>query len=343
MKILLATQTFVGSSGWHIERVLAKMGHAVRVSDPGSWLVPPYKGRYTLTENIQRQMLRIVHRLPPVRAAIIAANNRRLLRESRLFQPDLLLVIKGEQINPETITDICRLKIRAINWCFDDPFRWIDRADETIAAYDYFLTVDQTYIEKAQARLPNAQVGYLPQCCDPDVHRTFVLTPTEQEHYGNDVCFVGSMYLHRVSLLRDVAKFDFGIWGGFWDRASDPNLRSCYRGREVYGMEKTYVFNASKIILNTHHPQAIRATNLRTYEVTGCGAFLLSDRREDLLRLYREDEEFVGFDSADELREKITYYLAHAETRVQIARRGQQRAHAEHTYEQRLCQVLARV
>jgi len=341
MRILLATQTFEGASGWHIERTLKKMGHTVRVSDPGNWLVPPFKGYYTLGDNFQRLILRVTNRLLPLRSAIIAVNNRRLLREVQIFQPDLLLAIKGEQIYPETIAQIRRAKIRAINWCFDDPFLWIGNAEETIAAYDCFLMVDHAYIEKAKVRLPGANVDYLPQCCDPEIHRTLALTPVERQRYGNGVCFVGSMYPHRVQLLQAVAEFDFGIWGSYWNRAPDPNLRRCYRGREAYGLEKTRVFNASKIVLNTHHPQAVRATNLRTYEVTGCGAFLLSDRREDLLRLYRENEEFVGFENADDLREKIVYYLEHFEARAQIAKRGQQRAHAEHTYKIRLNQLLA--
>ncbi len=341
MRVLLAAQTFEGASGWHIARTLQKMGHAARVVDPGFLLVPPYKGNYNFAETLLWQIARVTNRVKPLRALILDAANRRVVRAAQSFQPDLILVIKGEQIFPRTVERLRQSQARVVNWCFDDPFLWLSRPAETLAAYDHFLVVDRAYVEQARTRVPNARVEYLPQCCDPDVHKTVALTPTERARYGNAVCFVGSMYPHRAQLLEGLDDFDFGIWGNFWDRAPDAGLRRCYRGREVYGGEKTKVFNASQIVLNTHHPQAIRATNLRTYEVTGCGAFLLSDRREDLTRLYREGEEIVCFEDKDDLRDKIAYYLSHPDARARIARQGQQRAYAEHTYERRLQKLLA--
>ena len=343
MRVLLAAQTFEGASGWHIARTLAKMGHAVRAFDPGWLLVPPYKNRYALAEIFLRQVVRVTNRLAPLRATIHAATNARLARAARAWSPDVVLVVKGEQILPRTIARIRAARVTTINWCFDDPFLWLAQPEETLASYDCFFVVDHAYVARARARVPHARVEYLPQCCDPDIHKTLPLAPAERARLGNAVCFVGSMYPHRVEMFAGLEQFDFGIWGSFWRRAPHAGLRRCYRGREAYGIEKTRVFNASHIVLNTHHPQAIRATNLRTYEVTGCGAFLLSDRRDDLTRLFREGVEFVGFEGREDLFAKITYYLDHADARATIARQGQARTHAEHTYENRLTQLLARV
>ncbi len=317
------------------------MGHDVYSFDPGFLLVPPYKSQYTVLEMFQRQFSRIANRLQPLRKTILEITNRRFLHQSKVFAPNLILVIKGEQIYPETIRRVRELKVPVINWSFDDPFSWSNEPLETISAYDHFIVVDQAYREHACAALPRARVSYLPQCCDPDVHKKIALTPSEQDAYRNDVCIVGSMYHHRAQMLEGIEDFDLGVWGEFWNRSSNKSLRRHYRGRSVFALEKTKVFNACKIVLNTHHPQAIRATNLRTFEVTGSGAFLLSDRREDLTRLYREGEEFVGFESNEDLRAKIAYYLAHPVERVRIAQQGQRRAYAEHTYELRLKQLLA--
>lgn len=342
MRILLTTLDFEGSSGWHIARTLRKMRHQVQVFDFGFLLVPPYKGQYTLLEQAQRQLVRLTNRLRPLRATILGVTNRRFLHQARIFRPDLILVTKGEQIRPETVIRVRELlQVPVVNWCFDDPFLWLEQPLETIAAYDHFFVVDPAYIEQTRTHLPDARMSYLPQCCDPDIHKTVALTQAERDRYGNDVCFVGSMYPNRVQMFDGLDDFDFGLWGNFWDRAPDAGLRRCYRGREVYSHEKTEVFNASKIILNTHHPQAVRATNLRTYEVTGCGAFLLSDRREELTRLYREGEEVICFEDREDLHEKVRYYLTHPDEREEIARCGQQRAYREHTYQYRLSQLVS--
>jgi spore maturation protein CgeB len=341
VRILLAAQNFEGASGWHIARTLRKMQHDVRVFDPGFLLVPPYRNYYTILETGLRQLVRVTNRVPPLRLVILNLTNRRFLREVESFRPDLILAVKAEQIFPRTILQARQLRTAAFNWCFDDPFLWLEQPDELMAAYDHVLLVDRAYVETAQVRVPHARVAYLPQCCDPDIHKTIALTPAERQRFGNDVCFVGSMYPYRAQLLAGLGDLDLGIWGNYWSHADDLALRTSYRGREAYGIEKTKVFNASKIVLNTHHPQAIRATNLRTFEVTGCGGFLLVDRREDLMRLYREGEEFVAFEGKDDLRNKIEYYLSHPDEREKIGRQGQRRAYAEHTYARRLNELLA--
>ena len=50
--------------------------------------------------------------------------------------------------------------------------------------------------------------------------------------------------------------------------------------------------------------------------------------------------EVTVFDSRKELVEQVWYYLAHAEERRELADRGYQRAHREHTYQARLCRLL---
>jgi spore maturation protein CgeB len=108
----------------------------------------------------------------------------------------------------------------------------------------------------------------------------------------------------------------------------------------AHGIEQTRVFNAAKIVVNTHHEQDVRGVNLRTFEAAGCGAFQLVEWREDLARFFEPGREIVAFREIDELRDLARYYLAHDTERAAIAQRAQRRAHAEHTYGHRLREIL---
>ena len=61
----------------------------------------------------------------------------------------------------------------------------------------------------------------------------------------------------------------------------------------------------------------------------------------DVRRYYKEDEELVLFDSAEELIEKCRYYLAKPEERSRIAANGRRRAQAELTVKSAAEQFLA--
>jgi spore maturation protein CgeB len=64
----------------------------------------------------------------------------------------------------------------------------------------------------------------------------------------------------------------------------------------------------------------------KSFEIAGCGGFLLAERSEGHLQRFREDEEAAFFSSYDELVEKIRRYLPDAEARERIAVAGCARA-----------------
>src|SRR6185312_8429316 len=64
----------------------------------------------------------------------------------------------------------------------------------------------------------------------------------------------------------------------------------------------------------------------KSFEIAGCGGFLLAERSEGHLQRFREDEEAVFFSGFEELAEKIRRYLPDEEARRRIATAGQVRA-----------------
>lgn len=108
----------------------------------------------------------------------------------------------------------------------------------------------------------------------------------------------------------------------------------------------TKIFNASLINLNLHAGGNIRNNfqgdfaNARTFSLAGCGAFQLVDKREAIPLHFKVDEEIVCFETVEELKKKIDYYLAHPKKREEIARAARERAYREHTYAHRIEQMV---
>ena len=75
----------------------------------------------------------------------------------------------------------------------------------------------------------------------------------------------------------------------------------------------------------------------------GAGGFLLSNFQADYLDMFVPGEDFVYYESKEDLLQKIDYYLTHEEERAAIARNGHDKVAAAHTYRHRVREMLERV
>jgi spore maturation protein CgeB len=114
-----------------------------------------------------------------------------------------------------------------------------------------------------------------------------------------------------------------------------------HHGGEVWGIDMYRALARSKITLNRHINVAENnANNMRLYEATGMGAMLLTDRKNNLHELFEIDKEVVTYSSKEESAELVRYYLDHPEESEKIAKAGQARTLREHTYEQRMRELV---
>lgn len=113
-----------------------------------------------------------------------------------------------------------------------------------------------------------------------------------------------------------------------------------YRGGVDYWTEMPKVFRMSKINLNFTIPNIVTGIPLRVWDVLGAGGFLLTNYQAEL-PLYLEDKkDLVCFEDLHQLKELVTYYLAHDEERREIAAHGYQTVKQQHGYEKRVQQML---
>ncbi len=93
---------------------------------------------------------------------------------------------------------------------------------------------------------------------------------------------------------------------------------------------------AAPVCLNLIKGNAESSLNLRHFEATGHGAFMLTYPLPDLPKHFRVGEECDVFQHEDELLDKITFYNANPKERREIALAGQRRTLAEHLYSHRI-------
>jgi FkbM family methyltransferase len=76
--------------------------------------------------------------------------------------------------------------------------------------------------------------------------------------------------------------------------------------------------------------------NMRIFETTGTGLFLLAEHRSNLSRYFEVGTEIESFRDEREMVDKVRYYLAHPAEREAIALRGHERCMREHSMARRV-------
>lgn len=160
-----------------------------------------------------------------------------------------------------------------------------------------------------------------------------------------DVSFVGTVspdHRQRIALLEAVAgRYDLKLFGNPPQAlpASSP-LHRCFQG-EVWGADMYQTLRRSRVTLNSHIDMAGReAGNMRLFEATGVGAFLLTDFKDNLHTLFAPDREVAVWRSVDDCLAAIGRALGDAAGRARIAAAGQARTMAQHTYRHRAAEIV---
>ena len=271
------------------------------------------------------------------------AVNRELLTASLSYKPDVILILKGEKILGETLKKIkAKLSCVIASWWFDDPFSKIldDCQNNIISCFqwiDYFFIFDSFYFQKLK-NFKKDNLFYLPLAFDPSVYRRINLNSKDYKKYKSDVSFVGSRSLVRETLLNEIVHYDLNLWGANWDHKI---LKSKVKiPRAITPETVSKIYNASKINLNINESQSVLSTNARTFEVLGAGGFLLTDYRTGLDSLFSVGEELIAYKDMEQFKSLVHYYLNHDDERKAHAELGYKRVQGEHTYENRIKQLL---
>src|SRR5262249_53441609 len=101
------------------------------------------------------------------------------------------------------------------------------------------------------------------------------------------------------------------------------------------------LYQRSKIGFNVHNRGDYTVGSYRLFELPGNGVMQISDGGEYLDAFFKVGEEIVGYKGADDLIDRLRYYLAHVDERRTIALNGYRRVMRDHRIRDRLRQMAA--
>lgn len=292
--------------------------------------------------------------------------NKQIIRKVLQFKPDLTLVMKGETILPGTIKQLSDAGITTANWSMDNPFgeyqAWSGL--KNISEYEHFFIFDSGYMPRLKKLVKN--VHWLPCCADTELFAEQIRWIERKPIC--DISFIGSHMPNREKVLEQVARINVNnfnynsdydsnlnlkIWGYRWNKILKTSPLRKYVQRQELSFNKNLgdlkevckLHNLSKINLNIHFTHSKKGLNMRAFEIPATNSFQICDWYEELPKLFKEGKEIVSYSSISELKELINYYLdpAAEEERKEISLAGMKRVQKEHTYTQRIKEVLRKI
>jgi hypothetical protein len=260
--------------------------------------------------------------------------NRDLLRIAEAEKPDLFWADKLLSMRPKTLDRMRALDIATVSYMIDNPFG--TRRDpgwrlymKNIPHYDlHVVQRDKNildYTSRGARDVIKIQTAYEPTLHSPP--------PPGWSDADRDrhVSFVGTPYDERGKTLsrlwREGIPIDVSGSPPHWARAMEPDaFKATFRSGELFRDDYRSAIWRSRINLSflTHSNQDEFVH--KSFEIAGCGGFLLAERSQGHLERFKEDEEAVFFSTFEELAEKIRRYLPDEAARQRIATAGNLRA-----------------
>jgi spore maturation protein CgeB len=261
----------------------------------------------------------------------------------------MLLVFKGTWVQAETIRALRARAVQCYNYYTDVSFRahgpYIPTA---LPLYDWVFTTKTFGLTDMREQLGVVRASLIHFAFDPDLHRPLALSAQDEARYGCDVSYIGTWSPKKEALLGELVRhrphLKLRIWGESWHNAVMPQLRSSIGGREVLGYEFVRALIASRInlsIMSEARAGSSRGDQIanRTFVVPACGAFVLHERTDELLKLFREGEQVTCFSDSKEMIDKIDYYLERPAMRHRIAEAGRELVWREHSWDRRILAI----
>ena len=259
------------------------------------------------------------------------------------IRPDVLFVFEWCPLGDAFLAEM-KDRVRLIVGQVASPLH----PNRTYAAYDLMISSFPPLVDYFRAEGVAAaplRFGFDPRMLDG--------LPSRPPRY--DVTFVGGIapsHPDRITWLEGLfeAGIEVDVFGYGFDAAGDDSpIRQRLRG-EAWGRRMFEVLHQSRITLNRHARIDIRgrvdsrfANNMRLFEATGVGTCLVTDAKENLAEMFEPGGEVVTYDSTAECAERIRRLLDHETERAAIAAAGQARTFKDHSYADRMAELLETV
>ena len=254
-------------------------------------------------------------------------------------QADALVVDNCSPYHPEYLRSLPVYKVLRTS---DGPIAAYDRDFAYVHAYDHIVYHSPAYSPDLDMADKLRYVGAKRVDLWPlgVFDAMYDARLTEDELFPGqrdiDVLFIGALHLNKMPFLAKVKKAfgrSFQLFGlaGF-KRNLYFNVKYGAPGwvRPVRFEDYVRLYRRAKIGINVHNRGDYTVGSYRLFDLPANGVMQISDGGRHLGAFFSIDEEIVGYRDADDLIEKVRYYLSHHDERIAIARGGYRRVMAEH-------------
>lgn len=341
MKIAIVGRFGAEEVGLHIYETFKRMEHTPYKIQFGPKLNESKNNRNTLKRKIKEKLFNsFLYSKEKIRDYVLKG----ILKEIVSIQNLELVLCTYDWLSFKEIQFIKEHTGAKIILWFPDGIINLGRCLFMNAGYDSLFFKDPTLVKRLKD-VYQMNAYYLPECFDPDSHKKIEFSEKDKEKYECDISFIGNLHANRLPIIEKLIELDkykikiYGAKAPFYLKISDK-LKKCYTGKYILDIEKSKAIKYSKINLNTVHLGEMDSINVRAFELCGAGGFQMINYRKSLDDLYKINRELVIYETFEELVEKIDYFLENPERRNEIAVKGYERSHLDHTYEIRIDEML---
>ena len=307
------------------------------------------------------------------------AMNRRLWETVIAEQPDLLFcVLMEEELDRELLRRISdETTTVTLNWFCDDHWRFHQFSRHWAPAFNWVVTtVSEDVAPYERCGLNN--VIRSQWACNARLYRR----PEEELPLAHEVTFVGMAHGNRVEMIKTLrrAGVNVRVWGSGWPEGrltveemvevfnrSRVNLnfanasvtvagtergapvlhglrhalRNVPGGRSALAQSQRVAHRLARI--SPRKTQYVMQLKARTFEVPGCGGFLLTQQAPQLDHYLIPGREVGTFGDVAGLVDAVRLYLGDEDLRHRVAEAGYARVMREHTYERRFSDIFAEI
>lgn len=188
-----------------------------------------------------------------------------------------------------------------------------------------------------------------------------ILFPDYAQQYKADISYIGTNLPGKRQLFRKLVfpladKYNLKLYGQDWT-ISDRILNNFQKFGQYFNIpilntlikpklqleDERRIYTSSKISINIHEDYQRYFggdCNERTFKIPLCGGFEITDDVACIRKYFIADKEIVIAKDKNDWFDKISYYINHPEKRLSIIESGKIRVKKEHTYHNRVEQIL---
>jgi spore maturation protein CgeB len=257
-------------------------------------------------------------------------------------QPDLVLVIKGQRISPETLSMAKQMLSdrMLVNFNPDSPWEPANssrRLLESIPIYDAHFTWNKQLIPKFEMSGAK-KVFYLPFAYDPVLHHPL---KTDVPDVSYDAVFIGTYSPERDALLASLTGCNIRIVGNDWRKAKFVP-KNWILSNAVYGEDAVRILSLGACSINILRPQNATSHNMRTFEIPATCNPMLTTRSEEQSEFFTEGEDMECFAAREDLRNKVQLFATDRDHAKSVAIKGHEKVREE-TYTKRARTMLTKL